>query len=654
MKQRLTAHRSAVLALAGALLGLVAFLCIHTAAPLDVTNDAWILSGYVEKDIIQHYTGWLFYREAPLQFPLGFASAMQYPQGTALTYTDSIPLLGILFRFIEPLLPETFQYFGLFTLCCYMAQGAGAALLVGLFLPDMLMPLLGAGMFLLCPVLNERAFRHTALAAQFLIVFALYLYFKDARSAHISKGWLALSVLAATVHPYFVPMILALLLAAMLARCGRLHSPKPLLAVAVNTGAALLAAFCIGAFSTPASGGISGYGYFCMNLNALFNPISRGDIVWSRLLPALPQGLGTYDGFNYLGLGVLAFGMIGLIWWLCAGGAKRWKALCARHGWLLAVCAVFTVFAVSNVIVWNGAAVFSLPLPHMLLTLGNIFRSSGRMFWPVSYLLLLCTVVFWARRKKPVGAVCVAALLCVQLWDVSPALAVKREAFTAQSAAFENPMQSEVWSALAGKYKHIFSFDSTLVEALYPALWAAQNGMTTNDGFTARFDEVTHGAQADAQEKAMLAGEFDVDTLYLTCDGDRFYRMAEALLQNGADVTCAKIDRIWYAIIPHRADVVLPAQSDSFWVYPEFPLMLDPIFDANWTYGVLNSNRSVCTIRDNSATRPYLADATALIADGKRYTILDKDYSDAGWVMLTMDMDDATILIDKILTTETR
>lgn len=54
--------------------------------------------------------------------------AINYPQGAAVTYTDSVPLLAILFRLLSPILPTTFQYFGLYTLCCYILQGAAAAM----------------------------------------------------------------------------------------------------------------------------------------------------------------------------------------------------------------------------------------------------------------------------------------------------------------------------------------------------------------------------------------------------------------------------------------------------------------------------------------------------------------------------------------------
>ena len=47
-----------------------------------------------------------------------------------------------------------------------------------------------------------------------------------------------------------------------------------------------------------------------------------------------------------------------------------------------------------------------------------------------------------------------------------------------------------------------------------------------------------------------------------------------------------------------------------------------------------------------------LTGAAALCADGQEYPILDVDDHDAGWLMVTLDIDDATILWDQELTTK--
>ena len=47
--------------LIGALIGAVLFVAIYGFGVLNVTNDAWLLTG---KDLQQHYIGWKYYRDA--------------------------------------------------------------------------------------------------------------------------------------------------------------------------------------------------------------------------------------------------------------------------------------------------------------------------------------------------------------------------------------------------------------------------------------------------------------------------------------------------------------------------------------------------------------------------------------------------------------
>ena len=701
-------RRRTALALGGALIGAALFLLLYGTASIRVTNDAWITSGMTDHDIMQHYAGWLFYRDAPLRFPLGSAVAMQYPSGVGgtLTFTDSVPLAGIFFRFFAGILPQTFQYFGLWSLGSYMAMGAAAALLLALFLKRNACVLLGASVFVLSPAMADRVFRHTGLISHFLIVSALYLYFKNKKEGHRYRaGWVVLAVLAMTIHPYFLPMVFALLFADLLEHCVQEKQARTwgqsVLFLLGCIAAALAAGVCIGAFTAPSSADNT-YGFWTMNLNALFNPRSVG-AVWSRVLPVCSLTNGNIDGFNYLGLGVLLFGAVGLLLWCCTAAKAQLKPLLRRHFGLIFVCACLSVFAVSHVVTVFGRTLFTLPLPEKLVQLCSIFRASGRMFWVVNYLLVLCVVVFWGRRSAAlsaavqgratagtapacagmqagngahgasaavpeehatapraaaarflrgslVGTLCLAALLAVQLWDLSPGFAAKRTIAQAVEPLAETPAHGAVWDALAGQYAHVFSFDNPLQLPYDLALWAAKSGMTTNDVFTARRDSVAHGAEVQAELERLKAAEYDVDTLYFTCSYERFQALAEALRAADADVTCAKLDDLWYVIIPNKPGVTLPPESDGFVLYPHFPLYMADYTDALWTSGVLNSDPRILLLYDDAVTRAVLDNATALVAEGKPYAILKADNSDAGWIMLTLDIKDASVLAGMVLT----
>lgn len=387
--------RSARLFWLGALLGAAVFLLVYGLAPLDVANDAFCRGGYIEKDIQQHYAGWLFYRSSALGWPLGVTQAVNAPQGVSVAYTDSIPLLAVLCRPLAAALGGTFQYFGWFTLVCFALQGGFAALLCGLFAEGLAAPLAGSLVFAASPILLERAFRHTSLGAQWLVLAALYCYFVCRRQSRFaSRGLFVINILAVGIHPYFLPMTYAVTLALLLEYAVKQRQwLRPALFLGGNMLCTAALGWALGLlYGTATSGGQALYGYFAMNLNALWNPAGVNGVLYSRLLPAQNQVGGNYDAFAYLGLGVLAALPVVVV------SARRHILPAVRHHWALcAVCAVLTAFAVSNVITANGVTLATLPLPASFIKLFSVFRSGGRLFWPVYYLLTLAAFAGLAR-----------------------------------------------------------------------------------------------------------------------------------------------------------------------------------------------------------------------------------------------------------------
>ena len=224
LQEKLSSNRQLRLFALGALLGIAAFLLVYGFVPLDVTNDAFCRGGYVEKDIQQHYAGWLFYRQSSLSFPLCVTTAINAPQGISIAYTDSIPLVALLCKPLASLLGGTFQYFGWFTLLCFALQGGFGALLCGLFSQGTLRPVLGILLFVSSPILYERAFRHTSLGAQWMVLAALYLYFRMRREGrYASLGLFLLNVAAIGIHPYFLPMTYGITLALLLQHSTEKH-----------------------------------------------------------------------------------------------------------------------------------------------------------------------------------------------------------------------------------------------------------------------------------------------------------------------------------------------------------------------------------------------------------------------------------------------
>lgn len=636
--------------LLGGLLGLCAFLLIYGTGPLHVSDDSWLRGGFVEQDVIQHYTGWLFYRNSPLGLPLCIAPGINWPQGLSVAFTDSIPLFAALFRLLSPLLPATFQYFGLFAAICFCLQGGFAALLLSLFFDRWPCILIGSLFFIFSPIMVERAFRHTSLTAHFLILGALFYYFQSLLEGRYAfKGLFALNCLSICIHPYFVPMLYAVTFALLAQYCVRRRVLlRPAAYLASNLAGTLAAAWLFGLFtggSASESGGILSYGFFCMNLNALWNPTSQGGAVWSRILPVQNQILGNYDGFNYLGVGLLAALAFVLAVCLIYAVRKRLnvKALLLRHWCLLLVCMCLTVFAVSNVVTANGATLAQIPLPYWLLKLASALRSSGRMFWPVYYLLTIVAVVGVGRFFTPRRAAAALALvIALQLWDISPALAGRRRMMVDYEPQFTSSLDSPFWKEAAERYQHIITLDDFSKDTLFFALYAVDNRLTTNDPFAARADQTALKEQREQVLEQLLAGQADPTCLYVTDDEGLFLSLAP-LLENIA--WCGRVDELHYVIAPGmRYD-----GSDGLAYSDDWPVCIADYSDSNWDKGVLTWDMQTVMFPDAPLIRQLLETAGAVRAGGIDYRILKVDDKDAGTLMVTLDIPDATVLQGVVL-----
>lgn len=660
MANKFSVRRKTLLFCIGGLLGILIFLAVYGVSPLDVSNDAFCRGGYIEKDIQQHYAGWLFYRQSEAGFPLCIAQGLNYPDGLSVAYTDSIPLFAALFRLLSPLLPETFQYFGLFTFLCFFLQGAFGALLAGHFADGIFLPLVGDLLFVTSPVLLERAFRHTALGAQFLILAALYCYFLYRRKNQLPGiGLFLLNVLAIVIHPYFLPMTYAVTLALLTEYAvSKRRLAAPALYLAANLAATLIVGWAFGLLHGNASGGSDAlYGYFGLNLNALWNPVGVNGVQWSRFLPAQNQVGGNYDAFAYLGLGVL-LALPSAVLILLFQRRLDLKGLLRRHWMLAVVCLILSVFAVSNVVTANGATLFTLSLPAPLLSLCSVFRSSGRLFWPVYYLLMLAAFVLVVRAcprrsGKFIPVIAMAVLCGIQLWDISPGLLQRSSAMRkAQSSdAFPSGLNSSFWQEAQSRYTHIFSLDGIQDDALHLALYAADHHMTTNDPFAARYDADALSSARSSALNALAGGEADHTTLYLFHEETLFLKYADAFRDSAwcGEISSADGSCRWYVIAPGMQSF----SGDSLCtVYGEdYPLRLADYTDQLWNRGVLDSDKKTVCFADAPFTRSRLENATAICADGKTYAILNFDDSDPGWLMLTLDIPDATVLWDKELET---
>lgn len=502
----------------GTILGAIMFVLLYGVKVLDVTYDDWLLQG---GDLAQHYLGWISYRNSPWMWPVGLMDCLSYPNFTSIVFTDSIPHFALLFKLLSPLLPDVFQYFGLFGLMSFALMGGFSALIIHSFIDDGKMALLLSTVFIYSPFVLQRMYAHTSLASQWVLICAVYLWL--CRPFGVKKraaAWGLLSFIAAGTHVYFVPMIVIL--------CGmsclddliekkQLKKDMFFRFAASITGA--IAAFVLyGAFSgnSHGSGGLDFYG---ANLNTLINP--QGFSLFVKDLPYLD---GNYEGFGYIGLGMLFLGLVAFLIGVCLKeNEKTW-----RKGQLITIfltIVLFILLSEGTRVAFGTRVIFIYKLPELIEKIWSCFRATGRFIWVADYLIYIVSIVIVFKfiknceRLRPMG---IAVLLVfIQLIDLIPQIdSVHYAEKYRDYIEYKYNINAEPLEYLIKKGKNRivfqtfwnFSFDEGGADI---AALALKNNAKISNFYFARSDEKALKKFNDEVETELINGIVREDYIYL-------------------------------------------------------------------------------------------------------------------------------------------
>lgn len=606
------------------MIGIISFLIIYGITPLEVTNDNWIMAEYDEHDIIQHYAGWLAFRNSDWTIPLGMADQMAVGTGTIISFTDSIPVVAMICKLLRNVLPETFQYFGLFTLLCYILQSIAAYKIINLKTQNKIYSGIGTILFSFAPIFIERAFRHTALGAQWLILFSIYFYLKYREKKEI-KTWiwfLILELLAISIHPYFLPMVACFGFLCMMEDLR----DKKWISIIFLTGIQIITYFWgyfIGVLGSGISISRDGYGYYSMNINAIVNPSSCGQYTWSAFLKQRTQILGNYDGFNYLGFGIIIFIILTAILIFETRKEKLVLEMIKRNSMLIVICTLLAIFAISNVVTFNDKILFTVPLPEILINICEIFRASSRMFYPVYYMIFVfLLVVFWrlfSEERILFAYGGVIFIIVLQLFDIHSCIIEKHQKML---------MNSDYTSYISDKNLANIAenVDSVLMDDCLGnrdtrklAVWGFKNNMKTyfsvaNSGY---YNE-TEGLANELLNQIKNDGVIEN---YVVVTSNKDVALQYSQFEN---IGIYKIENMYFVF--DNRDVVL----DDY-------LLAATLSDENWTKGVSN-DKHVLLFDFSTSVLDQLLGGTSICCNGQIFKIENIDFSDL-WIKVTVDSD---------------
>ena len=502
----------------------VVFLVYFGKEILHGSNITWLMAG---GDWTTNYLGWAFFRNEPWSFPPGIIRNYFAPMGTSISLTDSLPLLGFLFKPFSPFLPSDFQYFGMWILLCYVLQGTFGLFLIKTVTPNHFLQFLGSMFFLLSPVLLHRM--HFALMGQWLILASLWLYFVDDKVFPNSKklaGWFLIILLSTLVQPYLSAMVFMLFLGFITKRKFIDNRISFLWFITLVPG--VLAVATLGLLLSGAITSIDSkdygvwYQYHSMNLNSLINP--HGTSYFMKSLPLykdiLPnRASGQGEGFCYLG-----FGMLLLTYY--AGGCLLSKTtLLGRlknHTPLLIVLLIFAGYSLSNTITLGDHYIISYEIPSFLKIFTNSFRTSGRFIWPVYYLAIyfVIAVVIMTQSTKTAAIMLLSALL-IQAVDVYPLRMFRPKSLHLRKDAEHTVLRSPLWKEYFERFDRIVmcppfrrNYNNT-DDFRHFAYLAAHYAKPITVGYVARTNHDLVAKNKRLLEDELRSDNIDKDTLYI-------------------------------------------------------------------------------------------------------------------------------------------
>lgn len=519
--------RALLLRLPLLLLPLALFLALFHPATLDIGNAGWLIRGSDNGENALGMHAWL-HDPAPGVLRTHLLNA---PEGVPLLFTDSNPLVGLAMRPLASLLPVDAQFVGPWILLCLFLQVFFAWLLLRKFAPGPIALWCGVVLLAALPTLANR-YVHANLMAHWLILWALW-RFLDPERAKSNSGWAVLLAIAALVHNYLLMMVGMIWLTAMVEnfigadRRGR--------AILVGGATAILAmvaglAWVLGAGDVHALAG--NYGAFAMPIDA---PINPGTPAFSRLLPSVAQRAGRgFEGFQYLGAGLLLLLPIAAVTGWKGRPDETQRKVFRRLAWLVPALLLLTLLAISNYPDVAGRMLPRFPLPAFLAPLLDMVRASGRLFWPVAYVLVLAAILAVYRLPKPRADMVLALLLAAQIVDLSGMAAVIR----AQSAeAGDHKLYvftpDPRWDRAVAAARDVTFVppDATRHLALFQEVaWrAAGEGKPVRLIYAAR-DSLATTERLKREQAAFEAGQIDPDRLYVLAPSIKVPAEAQARL----------------------------------------------------------------------------------------------------------------------------
>ena len=494
--------------LAPLLMGFLFFLYIFGIKPLNVNDITWI--GGV--DAMQNYLGWQFFRQAPWSFPIiGSSPYFGMELGSSVVYSDSNPLLAIFFKILSPILPDNFQYFGVWLALCCILQSVVAWKIVSLFTQNRAVKFLATLIIMFNPAWINRV-GHINLIAHFLILSAIYLVLSSNEKGKKLK-WGLLILISFSVHFYLALMVSVIWGSNVLSRYfTKKESFKSLFIefiVIISLSVGLL--YILGYFTVSDVSKSGQYGTFGANL---LSPVMPSG--WSYILSELSIPQSRFESFNFWGVGAIIMVLLSIVIFIL----KPSKIKMNEKSITLLISSVFFSLLYTTNVISIGSLTYEIKLPYQLLDALSVVRASGRFFWPVTYVIIISSIVCLVSKLKGKSLYATLLLICIiQITDMSKGYN-KSSFYFYKPQIKESNLKNYFWTNDVKHYSAIryVPFQSHISPWYEISKVAQESNISTDAVYLARFSGRIANELNESVISDLALGRYKDDEIYVIRD----------------------------------------------------------------------------------------------------------------------------------------
>ena len=419
-------------------------------------STGWLHAG---NDRTLPQLGWHFFKNDIWRFPLGSNPNYGDELGSSIIFADTIPILALIFKMFRSLIPDNFQYISLWYFICFYLQLFFSFKIIKKFTNSVLYSLIGSFFFLITPIFMWKLAMIPALAGQWTLLIALYLGLSK-KIDQAKWSWFFLIILSSLINFYFMIMIIAAysLLRIFNLKFDKINIIKFIKDIIFITTFLLLVLYVAGYFQVRMVDAMAlGFGRDKLNLLSIFDSVNTTDgIRWSWFLPDIK--LDHYEeneGFNYFGLGQMLLFLFAFLLFFNKNYKINLQSIKNNKNIkkFFFISIFFTLWALSNKISLGSYTLLEIPLNKYIYGLFSIVRPTGRLFWIVSYFLLILTIIIiYQCFDKRKSLIILFSFLLIQIADTSIGIKQCMNSLIVNDSAH---VKDQLWKDLFGKYKII-------------------------------------------------------------------------------------------------------------------------------------------------------------------------------------------------------